>query len=255
MSDRIEAVATRRRVGVPGSELVLVRMATAFGRLVLPPGKGRSTIALSEVELGFGRPDVLLAAVSRRRLKSHLRSELRLASFLEARALASVIERRQMTGITRHHALALQRRLAAKGWIAEVERGRPSLVADALLVEAKVADWRTGLIQLVRIRRLFPRCALLVPRTVAARVPRRILDRHAIGLLALNWDSVSWVRRGRRRATNLAARLWLDELVLRHADRDVNGPSAEANSSTALPMLSTNRTYDGAETSSPSAPS
>ncbi len=207
------------RIGAPRAELALVRAVLREADTVLPPGRGRITIALSEVELGLGRPDVLLATASPARLRKRLRNRVVIQNWQEARALAAIIQDEVLEGVTRKHARALHRRLRARGWSQEVAETVRIVSADAVLVEAKVKDWRTGLAQVARARAWFPKSALLVPKSVARRVPRVILDSHAVGLLAYDGVSTQWVRKPPRRVPSLAARLWLDELVIRHIER------------------------------------
>ena len=101
-------------------------------------------------------------------------------------------------------------------------------VTSAMIVEAKVSDWKCGLVQLARTRDFCTHSVLALPDHRLHLVPDRMMDRHGFGLLA-NDDrgSVLWTRQPRMRSLTLAASLWLTELAIRGARHDDSRPSSD----------------------------
>jgi len=212
----------RSLVGVPTRESLLTDAAVQEPHVLLPPGTGRRVHVLTEVEIGIGRPDIVVVAYSPRALDALLRRSLRISNLTEARLLAALLSNGpqdpwRAAGITRSHGRRKERQLADRGWLSrDVVGATPKVVGDSLLVEAKVSSWRAGLLQLVRTRGLAHRAALLVSAESAPRVDRRALRKYGVGLLTYApGHGVHWVRRSTFRGVRLASELWLGELVAR----------------------------------------
>jgi len=176
-------------------------------------------VVIDEADLGLGRPDVVLMAVSMARLRWKAEHSLRLANRIEAGVLAgTVVETRLAETITPKHRRDVRLRLAERGWMRQARRQIEGVaIGDNLLVEAKVRDWRTGLVQLARARSYFRKAALLMPEAALAYVPRPYLSSYRLGLVAYEEPArVRWIRRSAVHTQDLSARLWLDELAIRH---------------------------------------
>ena len=147
------------------------------------------------------------------------RHGLRLQNWVEARVLGSWLTGNEMTGVSQQHAASVTRRLRERGWtLARAERGLP-LVADSLLVEAKVSSWKSGLAQLARTRRMAHRSALLLPQAANRLADRQRLKRGNVGLLVFDPESgIRWQRKAPGRFMSPAARLWLGELAVRASE-------------------------------------
>lgn len=186
---------------------------------LVTPGVGRSLYVLTEVEIGIGRPDLLFLTASSAALAARRRRDLRLQNWVEARVLGSWLTNGTATGVSASHVSAVSRRLRERGWTVEEANSAHSLVADSLVVEAKVSGWKGGLAQLARTRRLAHRSALLLPATGNHLVDRQRLERGRIGLILFDPDvGVSWRRRAPRRSVSPAARLWLTEQAVRASE-------------------------------------
>lgn len=204
-------------------ETLLTAAALEQSAALVEPRPGRVLVALSEVELGVGRPDVLLLTASKNGLLARARHGLRLGNLTEAEILASVHEGRR----SKHsdsHVRAVTRRLRALGWLVRGDalRTTPRLIAQSVLIEAKVRDWRTGIGQLARTTWVAERSALLVPRNVERRVPKALFQHNGIGLIIQRSDgTLAWRLRGRARRISLVADLWVTELAIRHLEQEV----------------------------------
>jgi len=186
---------------------------------LLRPGPGRSLYLLSEVEIGIGRPDLLFLAASSSAVRSQARLDLRLQNWVEARVLGSQLTSNEMTGVSRKHALSVAKRLRERGWTLTKAERRLPLVADSLLIEAKVSSWKGGLAQLARTRRMAQRSALLLPRAANQLVSRQRLGQGSVGLLLFDpAEGIKWQKKAPRRSVSPAARLWLGELAIRASE-------------------------------------
>ncbi|MDQ3573619.1 MAG: hypothetical protein M3404_01655 [Actinomycetota bacterium] len=204
-------------------ETLLTTAALGQSRALVQPGPGRVLVTLSEVELGVGRPDVLLLTASKNGLLARARHRLRLGNLTEAEILAAVHEGRRSKH-TASHVRAVTRRLRALGWLVPGDRLRmtPRLISQSVLIEAKVRDWRTGIGQLARTTWVAERSALLVPRDVERRVPKALFQHNGIGLIVQRSNgALAWRLRGRSRRISLVADLWVTELAIRHLERGV----------------------------------
>jgi hypothetical protein len=182
----------------------------------MPPGPGRSLFLLAEVEIGIGRPDLLFLTASSSAVRSQARRRLRLQNWVEARVLGSWLTGNEMTGVSQQHAASVTKRLRERGWTVAKAEQRLSLVADSLLIEAKVSSWKGGLAQLARTRRMAQRSALLLPQTANRLVARQSLKQGGVGLLLFDPEAgIKWQKKAPRRSVSPAARLWLGELVIR----------------------------------------
>jgi hypothetical protein len=227
-------------VGTPGAEAMLTTAAARSAKDLLSPGAGRSLFLLTEVEIGIGRPDLLLLTASSRAVLARAAHGLRLQNWVEARVLGSWLTGNEMTGVSREHAASVAKRLQGRGWtLARAERGVP-LVADSLLIEAKVSSWKSGLAQLARTRRMAQRSALLLPQTANRLVERQRLERGSVGLLVFDPGSgIRWQKKAPSRAISPAARLWLGELAIRALEnRRVQTLSSVRNASRARRKVS-----------------
>lgn len=221
----------RPRVGLAITETHLTAAALEQGPKLIHPGPGRVLIGLSEVELGVGRPDVLLVTASKNGLVARGRRGLRLTNLTEAEILAAVHEGKR----SKHspsHVRAVTRRLREAGWLMRGDTlpRMPLFISQSVLIEAKVRDWRTGIGQLARTTWVAHRSALLVPVEVEQRVPRALFQHNRIGLIIQRSDgTLAWRLRGRVRRISLVADLWVSELAIRHLEQ-------EAIASQALPL-------------------
>lgn len=205
---------SRPSVGTPGKESELTANAASNAARLLRPGTGRSRYLLHEVEFGIGRPDILLLVASPAALRRRRNLGLRIQNLTEARVLGGRVGGGTFKGITSQHAAAVERRLQGRGW--STSEATRALVADSLLIEAKVADWKRGIHQLARTRPFVHRAALLMPSAAQHLPNRQMLSRAGIGLLTMDERStLGWRRKGRRRPLAPSAQLWLDELALR----------------------------------------
>lgn len=212
---------SRSSVGQPIAEARLTSAVLEHARTLVSPGRGRVLLTLSEVELGLGRPDVVLLAASLTGLAARARQGLRLGNLTEAQILASV-DGRLGSQHSASHVRTVSRRLAENGWITSTGQLRavPRLVAQSLLIEAKVRDWRNGVGQLTRTRWVAERSALLVPATTSHLVPPAMLRHNRLGLIVERSDgTLRWEVRTRPRPLSLLADLWLAELAIRHIER------------------------------------
>lgn len=228
-------VTVRSPIGIAKAEARLTRVALSKPYELVRPGRGYGLIVLDEVELGVGRPDVVILSLSGAALRAWIDRGLRLQNWTEARVLAGTIDPRERVSaaVGYEHVRAIQRRLRFRGW--DGRALRPA-VREAYLLEAKVTDWRTGLVQLTHRQLLFSHAALLLPESVAPRVPRPLLRWHGLGLAVVDDDGeVRWSRRPVARRLSLAAQLWLTELAVEHFD---SGHGYGARSSLARSSLS-----------------
>lgn len=211
----------RSSVGQPIAEAGLTSAVLQHARTLVSPGPGRVLLTLSEVELGLGRPDVVLLTASLTGLAARARQGLRLANLTEAQVLVSV-DGRLATQHSESHVRTVTRRLAENGWLTRTGQLRavPRLVAQSLLIEAKVRDWRNGVGQLTRTRWVAQRSALLVPAATSHLVPRAMLRHNRLGLIVERSDgSLRWEVRTRPRQLSPLADVWLTELAIRHLER------------------------------------
>lgn len=211
-----ELTTTTQGVGIPLAERRLTSALDVAAPRIVAPGAGRSLIHLKEVELGTGRPDSILVAISSAGLQARHRAGLRLPSLAHARVLDSILTGKPAS-YSSSHVSQLTRSLRELGWISDSRHVRsvPRLVDQSLTVEAKMSDWRTGIVQLSRARWASHQAALLMPPETQHRVPRRTLRHNRLGLLVLHQDDVQ----SRVRAPNVDLRwvadLWLTELAIR----------------------------------------
>jgi hypothetical protein len=210
---------SRLPVGVPNGESALTSSVIDQRTSLVTPGPGRVLIPLSEVELGLGRPDVLLVAASKNGLIARAKHGLRLANLTEAEILVS-IHTQAPSKHSASHVRAVARRLREAGWLVGDDRlpHLSRLVSQSVLIEAKLRDWRTGIGQLARTTWVAQRSALLVPSHIEHLVPKPLLQHNGIGLLVQRPDGeLAWrLRGGHRRAISPLGDLWVSELAIRH---------------------------------------
>lgn len=203
---------------MPKAEARLTDALVKNAAQVMQPGPGRVLVPLTEVELGLGRPDVLLVVVSPAGLRGRSAHGLRLSNLTEARVLAGAID--QTTGHhTRGHERSVQARLHERGWLKKdgTPYAWPDWPVESTLLEAKVKDWRSGVAQLARNRWVSSRSALVLPEARAQNVPEALVRHNGIGILVVDDSGATkWSVRPRKRPLPVVARLWLAELALRH---------------------------------------
>lgn len=201
---------------MPIAERSLTRALDADALHILPPGPGRSLVHLKEVELGTGRPDSILVVLSMAGLQARRRAGLRLPSLAHARVLDAV-RARTSAGYSASHVSQLTYELRDFGWIYSTRRVRsvPNLVHRSLTVEAKMADWRTGIGQLSKARWASHEAALLMPYETQHRVPRQTLRHNRIGLLVLQDSYIRCRIQPRHLQLRWMADVWLTELAIR----------------------------------------
>lgn len=206
-------------VGTPLAELTLTRALETHAHSVSPPGTGRSLVHLREVELGTGRPDSILVALSTAGLKARMRADLRLATLAQARVLESI-----RTGIPSGHSPSyvnhLKNLLRERGWLTRnlQVRNVPNLIYRSLIIEAKISNWQTGICQLAKSRWACHSSALLMPISTQRRVSRRALSHNRLGLLVEDSGIINWRIKSPSRELRWMADLWLTELALREVE-------------------------------------
>lgn len=216
-------------MGVATHEVAVVRSVLRALPELIRPGRGRRLFILEEVELGLGRPDVMAIVAHPFSLTHRADLGLRLRSLTEAQVLAATILD-VPAGVSPGHRANIKRALSDRGWMAPASRrlAMTTSVSSAMIVEAKVSDWKCGLVQLARTRDYCTHSVLALPAHRLRLVPDRIVDRQGFGLLANDEEgSVLWCRRPRTRSLTLGASLWLTELAIRGL-RDAGGrPSSD----------------------------
>lgn len=211
----------QQSVGVPVAEKLLTEAVCRSADELLRPGSGRSLMVLEEVELGIGRPDLMLLSASRRGLEARARAGLRLTSLTEARVLAA-LKLGRSPGISQGHLRRVTKRLEAAGWIRPdgYIRDVPPVVAQSIVLEAKLRDWRGGLHQLARTRWAAHYSALILPASHQGLVSRVALRNNRLGLLVIHGESLRWQIRPRSRPLSWLGEVWLAELAIRQLEAD-----------------------------------
>ena len=217
------------RVGAPVAEKALTVALSEQARCLFP-GDGRPLMVLDEPELavsGSRRPDAVLllfdaSGVETIRRRAELGLRLRLP--VHAAALAEIAEPdpvrrghliRRWSGA---YARKAARDVTGAGWSAD-DQPPGRVFADALVVEAKMSDWRRGLAQLSASRWAGRKSALLMPAAVVHRVRPEALTHEGIGLLAHDGGgAIGWRREPADRPLGLMADLWLAELAIRRLE-------------------------------------
>ena len=186
---------------------------------LLPPGPGRSLIRLWEVELGTGRPDAILVALSLRGLTARRSSGLRLPSLAHARVLESLYKGRP-SSYSAGYVAQLTRSLRDSGWVTSRGHVRsvPRLIARSLIVEAKIADWHRGICQLSKARWASHKAALLMPQDTQHRVSRVVLNHNRLGLLVAHHGTLLWDEAAPNVGLSWVADMWLTELAIRELE-------------------------------------
>jgi hypothetical protein len=208
---------SRSSVGVATHEVAVVRSVLRALPGLIRPGRGRRLIVLEEVELGLGRPDVMAIVAHPFSLAHRANLGLRLRSLTEAQVLAATILDSEV-GVSPSHRANIKRALRDRGWMAPAGRrlALKTSVSSAMIVEAKVSDWKCGLVQLARTRDFCTHSVLALPDHRLRLVPGRMMDRQGFGLLANDeGGSVLWSLQPRTRSLTLDASLWLTELAIR----------------------------------------
>ena len=216
-----ELTATTSDVGVPVAERALTDALDCLAHRIVTPGSGRSLIHLREVEIGLTRPDAILLAVSSTGLRARLRTNLRLPTLAHARVLES-LRTGVPPGYSQRHLSQLRCHLREMKWLTKTGHVRDvsKLIARSLIVEAKVSDWRRGIGQLTKVRRLSHEAALLMSVETQHRVSRATLRHNRLGLLVASSDQLRWQIRSPSTELSWAADLWLTELAMRAIDTE-----------------------------------
>ena len=175
-----------RRVGIPIHEKAITDALTISANSLLKPGSGRRLFVCDEVEIGVGRPDVVLIAASPVALRARRERNLRFHNLTEARVFVDSLGIHE-SGYSSSHRKAVQRRLEARGLF---ERDSIDLLmrptVDSLIIEAKVQDWRRGINQLSRTRSLAHRSAIAMPVEAIHRVPDNSVWANRIGIIGID---------------------------------------------------------------------
>jgi hypothetical protein len=208
--------ATRRAsVGVSIQEAVLTAAVVERPHEVLSgEPDGRALVVLEEVELGLGRPDIILLDVDLRAVAVRKAGGMRLRNLTEVRVLGALLTRHpESSGVSPSHFRRLSNRLADVGWLDP--RVATRVVADSVLIEAKVTHWGKGVEQLARVRWACHSAALLVPDDVATNIPPVTLSFNGLGLLTQAAGELRWRRKSPRSDLPLHVDAWLGELATR----------------------------------------
>lgn len=205
---------TGRRIGEPVAELRLTQSLDDSVRRLVRPGPGRSMYVMSEVDAPVGRPDLAIVVIAPAVVDGYLRRGVRIPNVTAAKLLArtSVSHRGQATSEHEHR---LKRDLDRAGWTPSMAIALAKAVHESLAVEAKIRDWRGGLRQVSRFRRVFERSALLLPSTAPLTGMEEALRAYGCGLLLEEGGRVRWRFEGTRNDPPRWAKLWTLELVAR----------------------------------------
>jgi hypothetical protein len=205
-------------VGVPKHEARLTHAVISEGHALLGERGKAMPVVLREVELGIGRPDVLLLLVDHERLALRKAAGMRLGNLSEAHILEKSTVSDAVEAIPGRHARRMVRRVEERGWF-ELPSRRP-IVATSLLLEAKVSGWQRGIRQLARVRWAAHRAALVLPGEAAHRVqPDRLLP-PAVGLVEVdNAGELRWRHSAPTADIPFYVDAWLGELAIRELDR------------------------------------
>ncbi len=207
-----------RRVGIPIHEKAITDTITISANLLLKPGSGRRLFVSEEVEIGVGRPDVVLIAASPAALRARIERNLRFHNLTEARVFVDSLGLHE-SGYSSSHRKAVQRRLEARGLF---ERDAIVLLmrstVDSLIIEAKVQDWRCGINQLSRTRSLAHRSAIAMPVELIHRVPDNAVSANRLGIISVDSSegSALWLRAAPAHPISLGSELWLLEIAVRN---------------------------------------
>ncbi len=213
--------SSRRVVGVPKGESRLTETVLHKPHQLIRPGPGRQLLILEQVEIGMGRPDILILRVSPSALKARRKSVPRLANLAEASVLGALRSADiSASGLSLSRAQSVARSLRSAGWLdrrGDV-RASPNIIADSLILEAKISHWPVGIAQLARTRWLVSGVGLLVPASAVPLIREAALEHNAIGLATWDGKDVAWIRQAPRMPLSWVASMWLTELALRHTE-------------------------------------
>lgn len=203
------------RVGIPTHEALLTAAVVRRPDSVLGAmSTDHALVLLEEVELGIGRPDLIVLTVDLATLSLRKTAGLRLHNLTEARALGALLSGDPTTsGVSARHLRKLTDRLTEAGWLDSYVTSRA--VNDSVLIEAKVSHWGKGVGQLARVRWASHSAALLVPTDVVSRVPTAMLNVNGLGLLTQDGGVIAWHKASPRADLPLHMDAWLCELATR----------------------------------------
>ena len=206
--------SAKPRVGIPIHERQLTEAFLQNLPSVVRPGAGRSIYVLEEVDLGAGRPDVVVLTISSAAFESFRRTGLRLPSPLAARALDLGIGSGDL-GASVSHVNSIRRELRQAGWF-DVDLDRiVASVHDSLAVEAKMKDWKQAVRQVGRFRSHFRRSAVLMPKRPITDDMLRSIGFYGFGLLFRDGDQMYWEQAATEQGPPGTSSVWLLELLLR----------------------------------------
>ena len=214
---QIPVTQTTPAVGVPVAERSLTRALESFAPRLFAPGSGRTLVRLSEVDIGTGRPDAIFLVVSLAILRSRIRADLRLPTIAHARVLESLITG-SPAAYCRTHVTHLMNSLYDLGWLTTRRRVRVlrKNISSSFLIEAKLSNWRRGILQLTKARWACHQAALLMPHDTHHRVRQVALEHNRLGLLVQDDDSIDWKINSPVLPLRWSADLWLTELAIRN---------------------------------------
>lgn len=207
-----------RRVGFPIHETAITDALTTSANSLLRPGSGRRLFVCEEVEIGVGRPDVVLIAASPAALRARRERNLRFHNLTEARVFVDSLGLHE-SGYSSSHRKAVQRRLEARGLF---ERDAIDLLmrstVDSLIIEAKVQDWRCGINQLSRTRSLAHRSAIAMPVESVHRVRENAVSANRLGIIGVDSPkrAALWLRAAPAHPISVGSELWLLEIASRN---------------------------------------
>ena len=226
---RLPMTQTAATVGVPVAERALTRSLDTLASHLFTPGSGRSLVRLHEVDIGTGRPDAIYLVVSSAALRARLRADLRLPTIAHARVLESLLTGAS-SAYCQQHVNQITNSLNDLGWLTNRRsvRALRMTISSSFLVEAKVSNWRRGILQLARARWASHQAALLMPRETHHRVRKITLAHNSLGLLVEHQDRIDWETRSPTLRLCWTADLWLTELAIRQiaAGNDYSSSSA-----------------------------
>ncbi len=215
-------------VGHPVAELLLQDQLAHELPYLLPSGRGRSLKVLREWPLREGRPDFIILSVNGAALRRFVQSGVEFSREADAQVAGlaaegleefpSEIARR--LGYSESYVRTMLRDLRSRGLNLRALHRDADVVARSVIVEVKVGRWWEAIRQTRRYRGLAHTTAIAVPAGAvpsARRDAGTYMDRTGTGLIAVQGDAATWVRRPRQRSgLSIGAGLWLAELARRH---------------------------------------
>lgn len=221
-----------RRVGQPVQELSIQEGVLNSVEKLFPGGSGTKVFAISEVSSRFGRADLLVAHVCSKALNAQADLEFSFYSETECKLVAMLAQQSEVSrgeiarslGLSYGYVSSLISGLRQRGLNdAIIENLLHPVVTQAWIVESKIDDWKSAILQARRYRGMVSGVAIALPSNRVSSISLGQLSRLEVGLIAVEEDTATWTRPWDFLEFGLGAQLWLNELALRY----VSNSSAE----------------------------